>query len=224
MILKIVTFNINKGKGALHLAKNSTIPLKLIAHKDFDLIMLQECEESAISALQDDYFYFFSRTRRIKDRWFGNCTLSRFKIIRTQNFNISTNRLEQRGMQYIEIMIEDNPIHIINTHFNLLQKGRNQQLLLLKEIIEKIPTNQRVLITGDFNDWNEKIATSNTLKEMNFNISTPLKTFPSLFPKLVLDRIFSKNIVILSSEILGAQTFRFFSDHLPIYTKIKINE
>lgn len=245
MKIKILSYNIHKGftiGNRDYILEQIRIALR---QTGADILFLQEVigghhdKKHLIpdwkTAIQFEYLadsvwphFAYGKNAIYPDGHHGNAILSRFPIKHWENFNISTNRFEQRGLLKATITIPgtDKEIDLANTHLDLTQKGRNKQVT---RIIEKTQTNSNrpLILVGDFNDWNRKISfqlekylgVHEVFKAMHG--SYPL-TFPSFYPMLPLDRIFIKNLYPLEAQILNDPHWRNLSDHLPLYSVIEV--
>lgn len=160
----------------------------------------------------------------------GNAIISRFPIVEWQNFSISTNRFEQRGLLKTRIMIPqiEKEILLCNTHLDLTQKGRDQQASMIVKHM-KIEKDMPWILVGDFNDWNKRISPriehELEAKEVFKTLHEKYPpTFPSFLPLLSLDRIFVRNLTPLMAVALGEPHWKNLSDHLPLYVEIDLEE
>ena len=89
----------------------------------------------------------------------GNAVLSRFPIIAQANQDISAHVFESRGMLHCVMQLQRGlpPLHCINVHLGLFERGRRWQVRALCERIrESVPADAPLIIAGDFNDWRRK--------------------------------------------------------------------
>lgn len=135
-----------------------------------DLLFLQEVQgrnerqisldaqhESLGAALNMDSCYGCNAVRSQTDH--GNALLSRFPILSHENQDISDHKLEQRGLLHARILIDDTPVHCLVVHLGLFGGGRSRQIGALVERIKRlVPADEPILIAGDFNDWNNRLA------------------------------------------------------------------
>src|SRR5690606_12634201 len=86
----------------------------------------------------------------------GNAILSRFPIISQENIDISTSKLERRGLLH---GVAENPLtgqrfDLICIHLDLREFGRQRQLRsICKRIDQANDHSTPLLLCGDFNDW-----------------------------------------------------------------------
>jgi len=172
----------------------------------------------------------------------GNLILSEYPIASWKNVNITTNALEKRGLLVCKIEIPNASagkseskakryIHVICAHLDLLQKGRAKQYNMLKSLVEslEIPEKDPLIVAGDFNDWNQQ-AFNILEKELNMveahkdRYGLYAKTFPAFLPLLTLDRIYVRNLKVTHSYVVSKTEKNHFSDHLPLFCEVEINE
>lgn len=171
----------------------------------------------------------------------GNLILSEWPIESWENINISTNVFEKRGLLSCKISLPRSESHqknqkqkylyIFCAHLDLLNKGRLIQYKMIKDYIKalKISAHDPLILAGDFNDWNKQAThfLENDLKLTEVHKHQHgifAKTFPAAFPLLALDRIYVKNVKIVHSYVMPKTQQRHFSDHLPLFCEVQLNE
>lgn len=135
-----------------------------------DLLFLQEVQgrnerqvsldaqhESLAAALHMEAAYGCNAVQDATDH--GNALLSRYPILQYENQDISDHRLEQRGLLHGVIGVGDASVHCIVVHLGLFAGGRSRQVNVLLERIKRlVPEDEPLLIAGDFNDWDNRLA------------------------------------------------------------------
>lgn len=169
-VLRIVSYNIHKGRSATG-SRESLADLRLgLYGLRPDLLFLQEVQgrnerrssldaqhESLGAALRMHAAYGCNAVRQNTDH--GNALLSRFPIISQENQDISDHRLEQRGLLHVTVQINGTPVHCLVVHLGLFAGSRSRQVGALVERIKRlVPDDEPILIAGDFNDWNNRLA------------------------------------------------------------------
>jgi endonuclease/exonuclease/phosphatase family metal-dependent hydrolase len=157
----------------------------------------------------------------------GNAILSKFPIEEWKNFNISTNKYEQRGVLHARLKIPGikKQVDCMSLHLDLLKSGRKRQIeSILKIIKENITSDGPLILGGDFNDWSQAIS-----KEMEKNLSVKEaykaiygkypRTYPSNFPILKLDRIYFRGGDVINAIVL--KEWKQASDHLALFAEFK---
>ncbi len=151
----------------------------------------------------------------------GNAILSKYPIVEWSNFNISTNRVEQRGMLAAKVFIPPLNLHLhcLCVHLGLTRRGRARQLEYICEKIAPLALQDEPLIlAGDFNDWRSqasKILKERLQIEEAFKIrhGKYAKTFPSRFPLIPLDRVYSRGLEVIEAQTLATPPWSQLSDH-----------
>lgn len=158
----------------------------------------------------------------------GNAILSKFPIISYQNIDISTNRLERRGLLHAIVQTpEHQRLHLFCSHLNLLENGRRLQVTnIMHRISSAVRAGEPIVFGGDFNDWREmisdRLALDLGLQEAGQAIlGGHAKTFPSLLPMLCLDRIYFKNLHATTFSVVDGEPWNKFSDHLGILAEFR---
>ncbi|WP_417251808.1 endonuclease/exonuclease/phosphatase family protein [Castellaniella sp.] len=169
-VVRVISYNIHKGRSASGGHESlSDLRLGLYGLRP-DLLFLQEVQgrnqrqgsldaqhESLAAAMHMDAAYGRNAIRTATDH--GNALLSRFPILYHENQDISDHRLEQRGLLHGVVQVEQSRVHCIVVHLGLLAGGRTRQVQALADRIARlVPDNEPLLIAGDFNDWNNRLA------------------------------------------------------------------
>lgn len=169
-VIRVVSYNIHKGRSATGSRESlSDLRLGLYGLRP-DLLFLQEVQgrnelhsqlhaqhESLGAALCMNTAYGCNAVRAQTDH--GNALLSRFPILEHENQDISDHKLEQRGLLHALVKIGDTQVHCIVVHLGLFAGGRSRQVGALVERIKRmVPDDEPVLVAGDFNDWNNRLA------------------------------------------------------------------
>ena len=89
--------------------------------------------------------------------------------------------------------------------------------------IEENFKNEPIIIAGDFNDFDGGVE--KLLNELNFRNLVSDKTFPHIYPIFNIDKVFIKDINILSSSssIKKCNKTLLMSDHLSIELDMSFN-
>ncbi len=151
----------------------------------------------------------------------GNAILSRFPILRWDNQDISTHRLEKRGLLHCEIQPPrwSEPLHCVCVHLGLLGRGRGRQLERLRQRIERlVPPAAPLIVAGDFNDWRYRAAQElahplNLYEVFELVNGAPARSFPAALPLMSLDRIYLRGFQVLHAHVHHGRTWARISDH-----------
>ena len=150
----------------------------------------------------------------------GNAILSKFPILSSQNFELSGNRFEKRGLLHAQVKAPET-VHLFSTHLSLLHRDRKKQVSEVIDFIKKaVPVYEPCILAGDFNDWNRKLdfifereGFTEVFKSIH---GESAKTFPSLFPILTLDRIFTRGFLVQAAHCHTGQPWNHLSDHVAL--------
>jgi endonuclease/exonuclease/phosphatase family metal-dependent hydrolase len=243
--LKILTMNIHKGfsrhnrRFVLHSLRDA------IRSTDADIVFLQEViGENTLMAslyenwpeyphyefLADDVWpeFIYGKNAEYPHGHHGNAILSKYPVLHSQKYSISTNRFEQRGFLHavIELPEARSPLHCVCVHLGLSAVSRRKQIALLrKHITGSIPEEHPLILAGDFNDWRARIR-DRTLRTMGLNDAYVAvsggfaRTFPAYLPVFPLDRIYVRGMQAEEVSVLFRGIWRGLSDHAALYTEV----
>jgi endonuclease/exonuclease/phosphatase family metal-dependent hydrolase len=236
--LRIATFNIHKGVTSFNARLVLHEQRELIRRLQADIVFLQEVrgayahherrfsrwpEESQHEFLADSIWQdaVYGKNAVYPAGHHGNAILSKYRIVRWENVDISAHSVEQRGMLHCEIEIPgwEHNLHCICVHLGLFARWRRSQLTSLREhIIHLIPPQAPLIIAGDFNDWRAKagqvLAEGMHLREVFEQTGGKLaRSFPSVLPMFRLDRIYVRGFTVLQAQVHGGAAFAKVSDH-----------
>ncbi|MGB0454947.1 MAG: endonuclease/exonuclease/phosphatase family protein [Bacteriovoracaceae bacterium] len=240
-LLSVLSYNIHKGMSYGNFKNVLTEMRVLLREIRPDFVFLQEIHGEIsdprkvvdgfenfgqLEFLADEIWphYSYGQNAVYRKGCHGNAILSKYPIIGYENHDISTNQLEKRGVLHAEVDHPEGPIHLFCTHFNLLEKGRTQQVQVLASLLEKYQ-DQKVIVAGDFNDLFFKVT--DYLKEkfemddvFRYLYGKSPKTFPVFLPLLSLDRIFSHNLKPLHGKVLKDGAWGKLSDHAALFCEL----
>jgi endonuclease/exonuclease/phosphatase family metal-dependent hydrolase len=242
---RVLSYNIHQGLTVAKRKLSLALLKDAIKSLDVDLVLLQEVagveggkktksRELAVQtsfqleALADDMwpYYAYGRNSVFSGGFHGNAILSAWPIQHYSNIDISITKrgLVRRGILHAELDVvgTGQTLHVLATHFGLLQAERQRQLRRLVEYVSKnIPPGAPVILGGDFNDWRETIS-GRLSKTVGFREAflesgaRHARTFPSGFPVLKLDRIYFRHLNLKDVEKVSGRPWLFLSDHLPL--------
>lgn len=160
----------------------------------------------------------------------GNAIISKFPLAEWENINVSPYIWASRSLLHGVICLPDSEksVHIICLHLGLLAKERRRQIETLCQRIEShVPENVPLIIAGDFNDWQGKIARQFSqhlqLKEVFQTLQgSYARTFPVWMPMLPMDRIYYRGLEPISCERLKSPLWQSLSDHAPLLATFQL--
>lgn len=243
--LIIATYNMHKGMSALNRKVQIELMADALKNIQPDILFLQEVQGENLNRqfkidtfpsqphydIISDRLAFnssYGQNAAYKKRHHGNAILSHMPITTRRNFNISVNKMEQRGLLHCEIHPEDWPLPLVClcAHLNLREPDRIKQYHAIFDYVSKhIDPMSPLVIAGDFNDWRHKSCISfgralNLDEVFVVAHGKRPKTFPSRMPVLSLDRIYTRNLNILDAKIHNGKIWQTLSDHLPLSAKV----
>lgn len=247
MKIRVLSYNIHKGFTAygsnfvLDKIKSAILAVKA------DLVLLQEVQgehhvyrekisswpkQTQFEYLADQTWehHAYGKNAVYSEGHHGNAILSKYPILTSENEDISYTSYERRGLLHATIQLPEanSSFEVVCTHLGLFEKDRHNQVnALSKRVKVKVPSNSPLLVAGDFNDWRQSLSTKfETDLQMHevfvSQASEHVKTFPSWFPMLALDRIYYRGMKCISAELLNGKSWRVLSDHLPILAEFEI--
>ena len=218
-----------------------------LQHIDADVVCLQEIQgERNISNNRFDdwhnnnqfefladqvwHHHAYGKNAIYKAGHHGNAILSKYPLVEWENIDVSIMKTASRSLLHgaIQIPNSDKKIHIICIHLGLFGRERERQLsTLAKRIGSHVPSDEPLIIAGDFNDWRGRaerhlhhdLGVKEVFKDAHGMYA---RTFPALFPVLSMDRIYYRGLEVLDCRNLRGQPWRRLSDHTPLLAEFKI--
>ncbi len=246
-VIKVLTYNIHKGFSAgnlrfvLHEIKDSLRDI------DADVVFLQEVygEQKISKNRFDDWpnnrqFEFladevwqhhaYGKNAIYKSGHHGNAILSKYPFISWENIDVAYMRSASRSLLHgtIEMPGSKKKIHIICVHLGLFGSERERQLeTLVKRIGSHVPSDEPLIIAGDFNDWRGRaehylhydLGVTEVFKS---TLGSYARTFPAWFPMLSMDRIYCRGLEVINCSRLNGEPWQRMSDHTPLLTEFRI--
>lgn len=173
--------------------------------------------------------YIYAKNAIYKSGHHGNGIMSQYPILEWENINIAHSALASRSLLHAKLKIQNISVHIICVHLGLFEVERERQFRILSHRIQShVPNHEALIIAGDFNDWRKKaerhLAIELNLKEAFLEAyGKHPKTYPALYPRLAVDRIYYRNLILIDCFCLNQKPWNILSDHLPLYAKFKIS-
>ena len=234
-----MTFNIHKGKHPV-LRRETLKPMRdFIASHSVDLVLLQEVIGSNPKkeftdqvrylgeGLQSEFCY--GKNAIVNDYHHGNAILSRYPIVESKNYDLTTNSFEKRGMLQATITIKDRfEIQAFCCHLNLLRNSRKNQIHKISELLAESSESFKgpMFAGGDFNDWlkdaHEPFFTRGWKEAGHEGEKKHLLTFPSFWPRMALDRLYFRAAKLRHADVPNFGKYGILSDHLPILAEFEL--
>lgn len=175
----------------------------------------------------------FHPALRLQEEAYGDAILSLhpMRLVRADVLPglASRPRLEPRGALWVEVMLDGRPLQVINTHLGLLARERDAQIEALTGPgwLGHPDCREPLILTGDFNaPWQTRAYATlarRLLDAQHGHTKRPLRTFPSRFPLMALDHVFTRGrIDIRRVAALATPVARVASDHLPLVVEFEL--
>ncbi|MFM9971539.1 MAG: endonuclease/exonuclease/phosphatase family protein [Burkholderiales bacterium] len=248
MKIRVLSHNIHKGFSHL----NRRLTIHELRHGlreiDPDIVFLQEVqgrhdrhakrhltwpEEPQYEFLADEVWqdHAYGRNAVYDHGHHGNAILSRYPIVFAENQDVSNHKFERRGLLHCIVAPPQGPrIHCVCVHLSLDERGRRHQIgELITRMRHLVPSNERLLIAGDFNDWRNlagrRLADSlNMLEAFRDRHGKYARSFPSAFPILRLDRIYTRGFTVDHAQVHHGKPWSRISDHAAISAELVLIE
>ncbi|BET10094.1 hypothetical protein THI4931_11360 [Pandoraea sputorum] len=200
---------------------------------DADIVALQEIEASATDvgtlarlAAARDMHFIPGPTLRRGGQDYGNAIMTRFAPVAVRHIDLSVAGREPRAAIDATLAWEDphgreTQLRVIATHLGLRPGERREQVQRLLECLANQPGAATVLM-GDVNEW---CLWGRPLRWLHrfFERAPHVATFPSRWPLLALDRIWTSPRAHLGAVRRHATPLaRRASDHLPLVSVLRI--
>jgi endonuclease/exonuclease/phosphatase family metal-dependent hydrolase len=239
--VRVISYNIHKGVshgGRRRVLEGIRHAVRLLKA---DVVFLQEVHGSHEKWTEPQFEYLaeelwphfaYGKNAVYDAGHHGNAILSRFPILMAENIDVSTTKMESRGLLHAVLDYKADgergvPLHTICVHLGLRELDRRSQLeRLCSRIQSHVPAEEPLVIGGDFNDWrlrasdilNAKLATREAYELIH---GEHARTFPVWLPALRLDRIYCRGLEIVWADCLTGRTWRRLSDHAPLVADLR---
>ncbi len=232
--VRVCTYNIHRGRGLDGRTRLERIA-GVLAGIDADIIALQEViGASPLKAGQAAELgaalgmgWVMAPTRHLRTALFGNVVLTRLPVRHHVQYDLTWKTCEHRGVQRVDVALEDDTLHFYNVHLGTsLLERRNQAARLATLVHDRRVTGPKIIL-GDFNEWARGIAKDVLAERLqSIDLSKHLsrrRTYPGFFPILHLDHIYYKGKVeVLKVTLPKDRMAKMASDHLPLVADLRI--
>lgn len=170
--------------------------------------------------------YAYGKNAMYQHGHHGNAILSELPFVSSNNIDVSTMGVSQRGILHGQLQ---NHVHLLCIHFGLFEMERRKQISdLVQYIRTAVPENAPLILAGDFNDWRKtahrKLKEECGLIEVHEKIHNRLGvTFPAFSPLLPMDRIYVRGFSVNNVEVLTAKPWRVLSDHCALTAQLDLS-
>jgi endonuclease/exonuclease/phosphatase family metal-dependent hydrolase len=146
---------------------------------------------------------------------YGNGLLTRHEVLAVRGIDLSVPRHQRRGALDFDLLVHGARLRVIAAHLGLgLTERQTQVRRLLAALADH--DHRPIVLLGDFNEWRPP---SGPLRRLHrrFGRTPGVRSFPSNFPLLALDRIWVQpRQALVALEVHNSTRARRASDHLPI--------
>jgi endonuclease/exonuclease/phosphatase family metal-dependent hydrolase len=227
MRLRVVTWNVHRCIGSDRKYSPERVG-DILASLKPDIVALQEIDSSLLAEGEINQLEAISGrvgmetllgpTLQMGYGVFGNAILYRDSnqpLIASEEFDLSYRKFEPRGAIAATFRLQNgSTIRIVNTHLGLKYWERVYQVeRLLRDHMWRNDT--ATVLLGDFNEWMPFSPNSIRLNRP-FQPAPVLRTFPSQWPKLSLDRILVSGKLRAEHAVINTAPAKAASDHLPV--------
>lgn len=230
MRVRAVSYNIHSAIGRDGLFAPERI-LSVIRSTGAGIVGLQEVDARAGEPRRLDQFRFFGEFLRLESitgpniiehgGHYGNVLLTRWPIESSRLIKLSVASREPRGAICAVLRCGGHRLQVINTHLGLRPGERREQVARLLE--EARAHDGPTLFMGDFNVWLCSSAVLGRLGAPAARAYVP-RTFPSVWPLLALDRIWTRPLSLLDSvRAIRTPISVAASDHLPLEAALRLD-
>ncbi len=241
-VLRVATYNIHKGVQGL--GPTRRLEIHNLGHAveqlDADIVCLQEVRKlNRIESRrfprwpelpQADYlapegYEAVYRTNAVtRHGEHGNALLSRWPVVGHQHEDMSDHRFEQRGLLHSELQVHGRSVHVVVVHLGLIRASRERQVAQLQRFIgREVPVDAPLLVAGDFNDWGTMVQRNLATIGLSAH-AVAQRTFPSRFPLVQLDHVFSRGMRPIGQSVPSGRNWWRMSDHLPLIAEFGLED
>ncbi len=234
MDLRIVTYNIHRGRGLDRRTRPERIAEVLQALSP-DIIALQEvigpgrstAGHAEIIGAALGMGWIMGPIRELRGHQFGNMILSRFPMWNHAQYDLSWKTCEPRGTQRVAVDVGPGTLQVYNAHLGTALLERRYQAARLAAWVQDRRTAAPKILLGDFNEWSRTLAgdiLAERLKSIDiFQFLKRRRTYPGIFPLVHLDHIYYEgDISVRNVSLPKTRLALMASDHLPLVADITV--
>jgi endonuclease/exonuclease/phosphatase family metal-dependent hydrolase len=237
-VIRVATYNIHKCRGMDGLTRPERVA-GVLRELAVDVIALQEVvslsgakrEQNQAQFLADTLGFEFriGETRKLRGAAYGNVVLSRFPVKEVEVYELPSARREPRGCIRCDLEIAPGKVvHVFNIHLGTgyLERRRQAQMLMSREILRSPRVKHARLVLGDFNEWTRGLV-SRVLQQEFESVDIELhlrrkRTYPGMLPLMHLDHMYFDRELALEKFLLHRSRMALMaSDHLPLLAEFR---
>jgi endonuclease/exonuclease/phosphatase family metal-dependent hydrolase len=223
--LTVASYNVHRcvGRDGRH---DPARVARVIQELEADIVGLQEVDFRYYVRQGLDQLHYLAEATGYESVWgpvlyaqrgqYGNGLLTRHDVVEVRGIDLSVPRSQKRGALDVDLSVHGRQVRVIAAHLGLgLRERQIQVRRLLHALADHDPATPLVLL-GDFNEWRPP---SRPLRRLHrrFGRTPGVRSFPSNFPILALDRIWVQpREALVAIEVHNTSRARRASDHLPV--------
>ncbi len=229
MHVKAVSYNIHSAVGRDRVFAPERI-LGVVRSLDAGIVALQEVDARIGEPHRLDQFRFFAEFLGLESiagpnivehrGEYGNVLLTSWPIESRRLIRLSVASREPRGAICAVLRCGAHRLQVVNTHLGLRLGERSEQV---RRLLEEANAHEGpTLFMGDFNVWRRR---SRLLARLGAPAERALApaTFPSSWPLIALDRIWTRPLALLDSvRAVRTPLTTAASDHLPLEADVRL--
>jgi phospholipase D1/2 len=152
------------------------------------------------------------------DTDYGNAILCPQPPSAVRFIDLQIGRREPRGAIDADIEVDGQPLRVIATHLGLLGNERRRQMRLLRDTLRATSPRVPLVILADLNEW---FAGARTLRSLLDFGGRSVRSFPSSWPALALDRVLVQPAHLVGEVRAHVSPIACVaSDHLPVRAEL----
>ena len=237
--LRIATYNIHKCRGLDQRVRPGRIA-EVLDELDADIVALQEVVGRGGRSNDDHARYVaealgynpaFGENRRHNGAAYGNLLLSRFPVLGSWNYDITTRNREPRGVLRADVQLAGGQVlHLFNVHLGtaFLERREQARHIVSRRILRNTELGGVRIVLGDFNEWIPGDATrllSAHFGAPSLRSHAPRRTYPCVLPLLRLDHIyFDESLKLRRMKLHRSRKALIASDHLPVVAEFSLQD
>lgn len=238
--IRLVTYNIHKCRGWDRRVSPERIA-RVLAPLDADCIALQEVVDGSrvgrpnqareiCDTIGDEYKVLFGRNRDLQGADYGNATLTRLPVARSENYNITWQHREPRGCLRTDLRLGSGALlHVFNVHLgtSYLERRAQGPLMLSDRMLNHAAHTGPRVILGDFNEWTRGVTSdlmAGQFRKIDLRQHQRKRgSFPGPLPLLELDHIYyDARLELVGFELIRTRLSLLASDHLPLVAEFRL--
>ncbi len=235
MDFTVLTYNIHKAIGNDRLYDIQRV-LNVCRDINADFIALQEVDQGVPRSRYDDQAkiiseelglnYVLGLNVKLKKGSYGNAIFTRYPIKEHTNINLTWTIKKPRACLAARIELPTTDLIFMNFHLGLAGIERMKQIkMLLGSPFIKDHRDLPIILLGDSNDRAHRL--NPVLSKAGYEDTcknTRINTFPSYAPVLRLDKIYyNDRLKIKEHHVIQNKLTRVASDHLPVFSRLKLS-